>query len=347
MCQKGGCLFVKINNAYIEITNICNLNCRSCYNRSGVPHTKKELSLAKIITLTDRLINEYGCERISLSGGEPTLHSEFSEILEYLLKYDVQIGVVTNGTSENESFINTINENEKISIQVSLDGSCEEINAKTRGTGSFIKTKAFLSKLNKAKKPFVKMVISQNNIEDVRSFYELAVSLDCIPEFDFINIMGNAGEVWQALSLSAKQKLGVLRLISNLNKEYGISAHLPYCTSSCPLAVPESAHSVLIKSDGSAYPCQMLYSDKYVLGNLLTDDMEVFETSFRKIADIAQKRIKTDYGCEKCLAKIVCKKGCMAFAEMNTGDPLANDGECDFRKLQIIGFHALGQGVPK
>ena len=337
---------MKIKHAYIEITNICNLNCRSCYNRSGTPHKKQELSFTQMQTLTDKLVNEYGCERLSLSGGEPTLNSDFSDILDFLVKQDLDTGIVTNGTTGNESLINAFNENDNISVQISLDGSCEEINTRTRGAGNFAKVLSFIGKIKNGK-PHLKTVVSQSNIDDVQPFYKLAVSLGCVPVFDFINSMGNAGEVWQSLKLTAKQKLSVLRRVNELNKIYGLNANLPYCTNGCPLVDHDSEHSVLIKADGSVHPCQMLYSDKYVLGNIFTDSAETIEASFHRIADIAKQRVDADYGCEKCLAKGCCRKGCMAAADTIEGSPLANDGECDYRKLQIVGFHAMEQGVPK
>ena len=105
--------------------------------------------------------------------------------------------------------------------------------------------------------------------------------------------------------------------------------------------------SVLIKVNGEVYPCQMLYNEKYCLGNILYDDISVFDAAMEKISAIAKTREQTDFGCKRCLARDICKKGCMAFAEMKSGDPLGDDGECLYRKLQLLGFDIPGQGVVK
>lgn len=89
----------------------------------------------------------------------------------------------------------------------------------------------------------------------------------------------------------------------------------------------------------------MLYNKKYCLGNILYDDMTTFDKSIEKIVSIAKKREQTDFGCERCLARDFCQKGCLAFAEMKSGDPLGNDGECLYRKLQFLGFDIPKQGV--
>lgn len=55
----------------------------------------------------------------------------------------IELGVVTNGSIQDECLIERYLQDEKVSIQVSLDGSCEEVNARTRGVGNF-KTRAGL-----------------------------------------------------------------------------------------------------------------------------------------------------------------------------------------------------------
>ena len=248
-----------IKHAYIEITNCCNLNCRSCYNRSGIPHQKRELSYADFQILHRRLTEEYSCTRITLSGGEPTLHTEVEDILAFALQnLETEVAVVTNGTTDNAFLLRQYREAPNLRLQISLDGSSEAVNAATRGTENFTKTASFLQKLtdHSDKKPIVKMVVSQRDLSDITSFYEFCVSNNSIPAFNFINAVGNASDEWDTLALTAKDKLAVLRRIDALNKKHSCNAALPYCTNICPLDNPNGEHSVLIKSDGSVYPCQ-------------------------------------------------------------------------------------------
>ena len=331
---------MKITSAYIEITNRCNLDCCSCYNRSGKKHLRQELSYSDFSTIADRLKGVFGCQHFTISGGEPTLHSAFDPILDKALSLDTEATVVTNGTILSQKLIDSYNTTD-MSLQISLDGSCEEINAITRGAGNFTKTVRFIEKLDRKKTPTLKMVVSQNNVEDIAAFFAFAVSMHCLPTFDFITSMGNAKDTWNDLALTAKQKLSVLRTIDVLNQSYAVKSTPPFCSYSCPLSDTQTELSVLIKSNANVYPCQMLYDEKYRLGNLLTDDVEVFNNAFQKISSIAETREQMDFGCTRCIVKDTCKKGCMAFAEMKHGNPLADDGECLYRKLQFIGFEAL------
>ena len=335
---------MKISHAYIEITNSCNLNCRSCYNRSGMKHLRQELYYIDFSKISNRLIGELDCKRISLSGGEPTLNRDFAEILDKSLSLNTSIAVVTNGTTDCEKLINTYNSN-NIAIQISLDGSCEEINSFTRGEGNFTKTVGFIETLDKKIPPVIKMVVSKFNIDNVADFFEFAIDHDCLPEFDFVAPIGNAADSWEAIGLNAREKLNILRTIDALNFKHNVSAKLPYCTSACPLSDPEAELSVLIKPNGDIYPCQMLYGEKFKLGNILTDTKEMITERMAEITAIAAKREQTDFGCTRCLARQFCKRGCMAFADMRSGDPLANDGDCEYRKFQLVGFSAIKQEV--
>ncbi len=334
-------------NAYIEITNICNLNCRSCYNRSGLNCERRELSFDQIKEICNRLISQFGCKSIGISGGEPTLHSEFDKIIDYLASLDCEVLVVTNGTTDCRRLCEVYNSS-NIFIQVSLDGSCEEINAKTRGEGSFDAAMEFVSRLHRQnERPHLKMVVSQNNIEDIENFYLLALKNNCIPNYSFVSPLGNATDKWDNLTLTAKQKLFVLREVDRLNKLHSVEAKLPLCTSSCPLANPESRLSVLIKPDGGIYPCQMLYDEGFCMGNILSGGYNEICAAHKRISDIAKRRMSADFGCDRCVVRPLCRRGCMAFAVMQSGNPLGNDGDCMFRKLQLLGFDAVNAGIIK
>lgn len=337
---------MKVTSAYLEITNICNLDCRSCYNRSGRTKTRRELSLAQIQAMSDRFVKEFDCHYIALAGGEPTLHSEFDAILAHLLSYsDMKVGVVTNGTVHNPYLVEAYHKYPNLKVQVSLDGSCEEVNAKTRGSGNFRKAMDFLTALaHPAKAPTMKMVISKHNLHDVEAYYRLALSLHCVPDFVFVNSLGNASDVWESIEPTPQQKLAVVRTLDRLNEECKQEVLLPLCTESCPFSDENAGLSVLVKCDGAVQPCQILYDDAYCLGNILSDETALFTARREWLAQLAEKRTQPTENCGKCLARMSCKRGCLAFAVMKSGDPLASDGECTFRKLQLLGYEVMKRG---
>lgn len=331
---------MKFKTVYTEITNRCNLNCSTCYNRSGLNKQTKELSIEQIEHIL-QVCSKYGATRFLFSGGEPSLHSRFHELLQLLDRYpQFSFGFVTNGTVHDDVWIDFLNSHDNVTLQVSLDGASEETNRFTRGENNFKRAVEFVKKLHlPTQKPLLKMVVWQNNLCCVEDFYRLAVSLDCVPEFAFIYKSGNGSDGWDGKELSAQQKLSVLRTVRALNAEYGINAFLPMCTVRCPYSVGAEQMSVCIKTSGNIQPCQTMYADEYAIGNIFDFREEEVLERVDKLVATAKKRLSMDYGCQKCLLRSGCGKGCMSEAVNNFGDPLASDGACLFRKLQFLDMH--------
>ncbi|MBO5306002.1 MAG: radical SAM protein [Clostridia bacterium] len=336
---------MNIKTVYSEITNRCNLNCATCYNRSGLNKVTREMTLEQIEQIL-AFGMRHGARRFLFSGGEPSLHSDFHGLLALLdRRPDLEFGFVTNGTVHDAVWIDFLNSHDNVTLQVSLDGADEESNRLTRGAGSFARAVEFVKKIHlPTQKPLLKMVISKNNLSRVEDFYRLAVTLGCMPEFAFIYRSGNGSDDWESKAPSAQEKLAVLKLVKRLNEEYGLDAYLPRCTVRCPFSAGAEQMSVCIKTNGRIQPCQALYGDAYSLGNVfdLCEDELLARTD--ALVELARARVGTDYGCEKCLLRAGCGKGCMAEAANLFGNPLADDGACLFRKLEFLDTYVKAGG---
>ena len=325
---------------YYEITNRCNFNCTTCYNRSGLNKITKEISLDTIKESMENF-RTLGANRFLFSGGEPSLHSEFESLLDLISEYkDYSFGFVTNGSSRNKKFIELLKTHDNITLQISLDGSCEEENSKTRGAGNFEKVVNFVRETyNPHRQTRLKMVISKNNYDDIEDFYGLAISLGCIPEFAFIFRSGNGVESWDQKGLSPQEKLKALTMIDALNKKFGIDAFLPRSSLSCPFITGNDKMSLCVKVDGKIQPCQTFYTDRFSLGNIYNFDKDGIIKNSLMIVDLAKKRASLDFGCSRCVINEICQRGCMAEALTISGDPLGNDQSCMFRKLEFLNFN--------
>jgi uncharacterized radical SAM superfamily Fe-S cluster-containing enzyme len=66
----------------VEITDACNLACPVCYAESG-PHRQTHRSLEQVEFMLDCVVrNEIEPDIVQISGGEPTIHPQFFEILD-------------------------------------------------------------------------------------------------------------------------------------------------------------------------------------------------------------------------------------------------------------------------
>lgn len=74
--EQHGCLVL------VEVTDRCNLECPVCYAESG-PARQTSRSLADIERMLDAVVESEGePDVVQISGGEPTIHPEFFEILD-------------------------------------------------------------------------------------------------------------------------------------------------------------------------------------------------------------------------------------------------------------------------
>lgn len=335
-----------ISSIYIEITNICNLNCATCYNRSGLNHSRVELSpddLRRII----QFFLPMGLSRVLLSGGEPTLHSRFEEVLALCGEYPgLSFGMTSNGTANHGALLRFLTNFDNTDLQISLDGSREEINVLTRGPGNFAKSLTLIKALHSAgiasNRLRLKAVLSGRNLADIEDYFAFAVHNGFTPEFAFAHRSGNARENWDSFALDGFQKQDAIRRIAACAKQFGLETPLPNAAIGCPYAREDSDLSPAINYYGLIRPCQTLYDDRYAIGNAHHLDALALEQGIQQIRDIAKARLASDYGCKVCMLNQGCKRGCMAMALLNYGDILACDGQCQERKQDFI-----RQALPK
>ncbi len=107
---------MKFKKIYIEITNICNLNCSFC---SLDNREKKELSLGEFEHILKE-INNYTDYIYLHVKGEPLLHSNLNGILSLTKKYNKKVLITTNGYFLKEKFPLLLKYDNIYQINVSL-----------------------------------------------------------------------------------------------------------------------------------------------------------------------------------------------------------------------------------
>ena len=82
----------------VEITDACNLTCPVCYAESG-PHRQTHRSMEQVEFMLDCVVrNEKEPDIVQISGGEPTIHPQFFEILDAAKRRPIKhLMVNTNG----------------------------------------------------------------------------------------------------------------------------------------------------------------------------------------------------------------------------------------------------------
>ena len=137
----------------LEITSSCNLTCPMCYASSSPGG--KHLSLADCKRQIDRLVEVEGrAEVCQLSGGEPTLHPQFAEILEYALSHEIDYVMVnTNGIrfARDPSLVELVaRHKDRLEIYFQFDGLHDDVYRALRGEPLLETKLAALESLGKA-----------------------------------------------------------------------------------------------------------------------------------------------------------------------------------------------------
>ena len=83
--------------ALVELTDSCNLSCSMCF-ASSLPGNQHR-SMAEIKKALDRIVEAEGQpEVVQLSGGEPTIHPDFVDVVKYAIEQPIDyLTVNTNG----------------------------------------------------------------------------------------------------------------------------------------------------------------------------------------------------------------------------------------------------------
>ena len=184
----------------IELTNRCNLRCGHCFDSRH--RADGDLNM----TILEKILHgakEHGFHHLSFTGGEPTLHPEFSRILAAASEAGYSYGFVSNGWNFTGLFEGLLPVRKRLStITFSLDGAREQTHDKLRGKGSYRRVMQGVSICMMKGIPFtLNMVITSQNRGEMDEMKELAVKLGS-RGLRFGHLLSNASVSAQPLYLS-------------------------------------------------------------------------------------------------------------------------------------------------
>ena len=161
-----------LDNFFIELSRqSCNLKCKHCYiERNTFGQNKDFLDIKKIKNAL-KIVKDYNVKLIYLTGGEPTIHPDFNQIMRMCLKIS-NTTVLSNGVMINDKkarFLKKIDDESGFETiyRISLDSTNELKNDSYRGRGSFRKALlAIMSLLKYEFNPIISVVNYKNRPKD-------------------------------------------------------------------------------------------------------------------------------------------------------------------------------------
>ncbi|MBB3661565.1 MULTISPECIES: mycofactocin radical SAM maturase [Prauserella salsuginis group] len=334
-----------------ELTYACNLSCVHCLSSSG-RRDPRELSTEECKAVIDDL-QRLQVFYINIGGGEPTIRSDFWEIVEYAVDHQVGVKFSTNGVRITPERARWLAESDYVDVQLSLDGATPEVNDPVRGDGSFDTTMTAMRNLRDAGFTGFKIsvVMTRHNIGQLDEFKRIADEFDAQLRITRLRPSGRGADTWDELHPLPEQQLELYDWLVAHGEDVltGDSFFHLNALGSTPLPGLNLCGAgrvvCLIDPIGDVYACPFAIHDEFLAGNVR--DEGGFTSVWRESDLFARLREpQTGGACSSCSAFDTCQGGCMA-AKFFTGLPLDGpDPECvkgnGERALELV-----GAGAPK
>ena len=105
----------------LSLTDKCNLRCSYCMpeNICFLPN-KNLMTAEEILHISNIFVNEFGINKIRITGGEPLIRKDVDQILRSLSKLPIELALTTNAVLLNK-FWDLFDEIGLNSLNISLD----------------------------------------------------------------------------------------------------------------------------------------------------------------------------------------------------------------------------------
>ena len=160
----------------IELTNRCNLSCGHCFDERHAATGDLSLEILKRVLRDGK---SCGIEQMSFTGGEPTIHRRFEEIIDLVSQAGYPFSFVSNGASFPRIYRLLVERRSWfLGVTFSLDGAQQETQDRLRGKGSYRSVMRAISICAFKQLPFtLNMVLTAENRNEIEEMVELAERL--------------------------------------------------------------------------------------------------------------------------------------------------------------------------
>ena len=193
----------QISSVMFELTYNCSERCIHCYNMGATRNDDEvsgrncliEIGLDNYKHLIDQL-DELGCYKVCLSGGDPFSKPIVWEIIDYLYKKEIACDIFTNGLAITTKVERLIDYYPRF-VGISIYSGIAEVHDKiTRVKGSFERSINVASKLSEFGVPMsFKCVVMKPNIKSYHLVKDLAREYGAICQIEANLCMGVDGDM--------------------------------------------------------------------------------------------------------------------------------------------------------
>ncbi|MBU3110231.1 radical SAM/SPASM domain-containing protein [Clostridium lacusfryxellense] len=311
-----------ISSAYVHVTDKCNLHCVGCYSYVDDRNIKIDLTFEELCEIFDKL-NEVNIKQVVISGGEPFIREDFSNVCKYAHSLGISLMVISNGTMPLEAYAEALPYIKAISI--SVDSYDKNI--------SFIRDRGIMPKVIETieflrDKIPTKMIITlhKKNAMHMKEYAKLSKILNVPFNFSVLTVDIN-NLIFKDYLLDDNDFKLMSEYLEDQKDIVIQDSPMDGFSLQCKTRCEAGRHLISIGADGSVYPCHMLHKDELKLGNILNQNLkDIVFTKKNPFLNISVDQIE---GCTDCKYKYFCGGNCRARSYLSTHSIYENDNLCE------------------
>ena len=317
----------RFRNVYLYVTEKCQLRCAHCYMGDRL---ERAITMPfEEVCATLQLWRKMGGSKLTILGGEPTLHPKFIEIIHYAngLGYE-QVILTTNGLRPAARKLKSLQSSDFAYVQVSVDGGSAVTHDAVRGRGMFNIAIETIGEL--CDRGFDTRIICTVNrdVADCLQLLDIAdeigVSLVKFHVFSVIG-RGSASEAWAMTPpewIEFREHLerlrGRYRTAIWYQPTYARLDEVPkFAAEGYRGCIGRTLDRISIFPDGRCYVCSYLFDTALHFANM-EDGAIVLNKEENEFDHFT--RVQTTSSCGSCKAPGSCMGGCPA-EELVMGGP--------------------------
>lgn len=340
--------------ALVQINEDCNLRCAHCF--VSATRVGKQMPLVEVVDKVIPQLTEARVRRITLTGGEPTIHPDFMAIVRAFGAAGMDVGICTNATTLSNQQIGEL-ATLGVHCNVSLDGFAADSHGKFRGDrGSFDVTVATVKKLGAAG-ILQGLLCTPNSLAQNEEYVELCEFARANgARYVLLNPLGSMGRGVKSQGRLAKTPLHMQEIHALTEPFDGPDldiAHIRFPNiAGKPLSGCEAGTIIYVFTPGEVTVCPYLvfaartpasqHADtEFIVGNIFTDTDIARRLDDYRFHDRYQ--VGTNATCVSCAMSSGCGKGCPAAVVASGGRIGDVDAEqCPVTTAdQVAGWHRL------
>jgi radical SAM protein with 4Fe4S-binding SPASM domain len=317
----------------VQIDERCNLHCAHCFvsaTRAGASMPFESI----VQVLIPRLV---GCrvERVTLTGGEPTIHPRFIAVVRAFRACGMEVGFCTNATTLSSEEIEQLAGIGGVHANVSLDGFRPESHGKFRGDRDSFHTTVDTVRRLAAAGLLQGLLCTPNSLaEDVeyRELCEFAAEQGArYVLMNPLSAMGRGVRAQAKLASAVEHMRRIHQLTAPFDGPDLDVVHIRFPnTEGRPLAGCEAGTIIYVFTPGEVTVCPYLVfaartpesrhdPAEFIVGNIFTDPDIADRLDAYRFSDRYQ--VGTNSTCRACSIAGDCGKGCPA-AVIASGQPI-------------------------